>query len=1003
MSSKKKQMTFIQSWFKKVKNEEGEESEIENEEYKDLVNKGGYTVDYSEPINVTEKKYIYGGLFTENFIKSSKNLNISSSLQQLKVSLNGNVGYKDDQEEQVNFSLGKTWKFENTINREGSVYKLYENGREKFSYTTPTTEANIISQTRNTRQQFNSELKLSIDSATNGNINDSLFQQYTNKAYSDFISLIYEKITKLISEDGLLQPINLASMNGESYITGISDSLAGIFPGFENITSALANLPPMVSPFVDTPMKYINFSPKPTREQKNSNIDPSLYGKLEVEQLVYNILEKREKEIINLKTLQEALKDDDNNINFSLIDGMYFSLIRGICIELAMRAIFPLRVFKFDKSIIEDLMIPTYGSDILYAEIQQYANSINKSSMVELTQKHIAYLHDFVYASKISAGENRNLFTEINEIKSKIVKLEEDKDIISSYYGKFYTTINLSQQDREYKQKLTTYLSCLKQEIAHYKEKLCKLQMRNLIYNEMVVVLDKLSYLTSTNEKVKSDLGVECQERDNNEQQANLQTLITDALLRSSLHEVTSIPKQTSDGHGVHLGIGLDHLATSLQTQAGPQGEEIISLQNKKFPNSTNLILEHYINIPLIKQQYSNYRVTQQNDKIFGVTTFSEAGRLFDRFPEGPISQYFSGPITYGMRMVYVPSKDISQETSVEYDNEHDALEQIKDQNKNKFIVVGDNNQRSALNFVLKGQTPINEYEKTYSIPYLSEPDSEGKIKLGLINAFPIVTEELELSNIGVSTASEAKEFITTIQNTDSNQYTNLLKARLNCNERLANFYKLLTNNNLLSNMMIFSSVGILANEEIKLNFSSPRTKLMSRIATKLTYTYNEDDFAELMDKMGSTQYFKEFNAELALKLSIRAAIYVLQYYCQMTDPNISIALLIRNAIKIALSVASQIPGAQGNIPSELPLPLTPLAIYSMAQLPITVFGVPPVGIGVGPPLTIPGMVLLGAEALLLALEFSFDMDANSNNEKINKELKDMCFDLAGYKKYGIE
>jgi hypothetical protein len=122
-----------------------------------------------------------------------------------------------------------------------------------------------------------------------------------------------------------------------------------------------------------------------------------------------------------------------------------------------------------------------------------------------------------------------------------------------------------------------------------------------------------------------------------------------------------------------------------------------------------------------------------------------------------------------------------------------------------------------------------------------------------------------------------------------------------------------------------------------------------------------------------------------------------------MTDPNISIALLIRNAIKIALSVTSQVPVPGNNIPSELPLPLTPLAIYSMAQLPITVFGVPPAGIGVGPPLTIPGMVLLGAEAILLALEFSFDIDANSNNEKINKQLKDMCFDLAGYKKYGIE
>jgi hypothetical protein len=978
----KKQITRTITKIKEIKNEEGDSSEIENSEYKDLVNKGGYPTDYSEPIKVTEKKYVYGGLFTENFTKSSKNLNISSTQQQLKVSLNGNVGYKDDQEEQLNASVGKTWKFENTTNSTNNIYKIFENDKEKFSYQVSASNNENIKQVFDVRQEFNQKLKQTIDTATSTTIDNNIFSQYTNKAYSDFISLIYEKITKQISSDGLLKAINPASMNTESFITGINSNLSSIFPGFQNIGQHISQLPPMVSPFIDTPMKYINFCPKPTKEQKNINVDPGLYGKLEVEQLVYNILEKREKEIINLKTLQEMLNDDDNTINFSLIDGMYFSLVRSISAELSMRALFPLRVFKFDASLIKDLMIPTYGANILYSEIQQYASSINKESIVELSQKHIEYLHNFIFADKLGKSEYDNLFLEINNIKAQIIKLEEDRDIISSYFGKFYTTITLSEQDKQYKDKLTNYLSCLKQEININKENLCKLQIRNLVYNEMSVIFDKLSFITSTNDKVKQDLSGECKDNEEQVKENNLQTIITDILIKTSLHEVTAIyPEQNA-------------LAM----------KRFIIQQGEKFVDGTNLILEHFINIPPIKQQYTQYTTEQKNLRCLGVTTFSQAKKLLEILPAGSIAGYFSAPITYGMRMIYIPSTDTSEETSVVYTgNVLETFDKIKNDNKNRFIAKGNNNQINSLSFVVQGDIPINEYHKTYSIPYMRRTGDETKFDL--INAFPIIAEEIDLASIMSTTKQEVVGFLDTVKENLNNRYTEQLKLKLSCNQELSNFYKLLTNDNMLSNMMIFTSIGILGNEDIKLNFSSIREKLFSSIITKLTYTYSKDQFGELMEKMGSTQYFKQFNADLAVKLSLRAAIYVLQYYCQMTDPNISIALLIRNAIKIALSVASQVPvpGGENKIPSELPLPLTPLAIYSMAQLPITVFGVPPAGIGIGPPLTIPGMVLLGAEAILLALEFSLDIDFNSNNQKINQQLKDMCFDLSGYKKYGVE
>lgn len=1026
----KKQVTREVLRNKDTKDEDGTKKTIENPEYRDLINKGGYPADYAGPIEVTEKRYVYGGLFTENFTKSSKNLNISSTQEELKVSLNGNVGYKDDQEEQVNTSMGKTWKFENTINSTNNVYKVYENGREKFSYEVQDNNREKITQVFDVRREFNNKLKQTVDTATNGSIDNNIFQQYTNKAYSDFISLIYEKVTKQISNDGLLKPINPASMNAQSFITGMNNNLAGIFPGFEDIGKALSELPAMINPFIDTPMKYINFCPKPTKEQKNNNIDPGLYGKIEVEQLVYNLLEKREKEIIDLKTLQQMLSDNDNTINFALIDGMYFSLVRGMSVELAMRAIFPFRTFKFDGSLIEDLMIPTYGSELLYAEIQQYAGSINKNSIVDFSHKHIQYLHDFVFADKLGKPENDNLFLEIYATKEQITKLQEDKDIINSYLGKFYGSTVLSQQDKQYKDKLINYLSCLKQEIKQNTEKLCKLQIRNLIYNEMLVILDKLSYITSTNQKVKEELAGECRDNQEEESENNLQTLITDVLLQTSLHEVTALYspdevvtagsesaedreiRNTAAIEGGSLRRVNSDGAPKVDNSSSGNLLEIknfnkfLTLQEKKFADrGASLFLEHYINVPFIKQQDQALRREQERLGCFGATTFAQFKKLIELLPRElnvPVEFFFSGPITYEMRMVYAPSAEISPDTSVESEEFLSSFIKIKNENKNKFIIRGNNNQKNALSFIAQGSIPANQYDKTYSIPY-AKKNSDNKIIVGLINAFPIVTVREQISTLGVATQREMLSFIDTIANTDENTYTDRLKLKLSCNEELSDFYKILTNKNLLSNMMIFSSMEILGNEDIKLNFSSIREKLFSSIVTKLTYTYSKDEFGELLEKLGTTQYFKQFNADLAVKLSIRAAIYVLQYYCQMTDPNISIALLIRNAIKIALSVASQVPVPGNNVPSELPLPLTPLAIYSMAQLPITVFGVPPAGIGVGPPLTIPGMVLLGAEAILLALEFSFDIDANSNNEKINKQLKDMCFDLAGYKKYGIE
>jgi hypothetical protein len=212
----------------------------------------------------------------------------------------------------------------------------------------------------------------------------------------------------------------------------------------------------------------------------------------------------------------------------------------------------------------------------------------------------------------------------------QIIKLEEDKNIIGSYVGRF-SSATLSQQDRQYKDTLTKYITCLNDEIKQNTEKLCKLQIRNLIHNEMVVIFEKLSYITSTNEKVKQELSAECKENQQQQKENNLQTLITDALLKTSLHEVTAIyPEQ----------IGLMY-------------KNFRTLQNNKFSNGANLFLEHYVNVPPIKQQYTVLRQSQEEMRCIGVTTFTQFQNFISSFPSDQIQTFFSGPITYGMRISF--------------------------------------------------------------------------------------------------------------------------------------------------------------------------------------------------------------------------------------------------------------------------------------------------------------------------------------------------------------
>lgn len=1004
---------------KELETSEGEK--YENSEYKDEINKGGYPIDYDKPITKEEYRYVYGGVFTEYFNRSSKNLSIKSNPNSLNLSLVGLKAFPNEDKEKIEVAANNTgqtgensiWKIESIISQNENKITLYEGtertqDQEIFSYTINSQQdiqlQSLYENTQDKRQQFKQLLKDKIKTSfTPGglrnfmeNENSNIFQDYVSTSYEQFIALIYNKITNSISKDGLLKPINLDSLNNEIEVRGLKQSLESVFP-FLSLTVSNSNNPFKVkNPNIDTTLKYINFCPKPTKQQKDLKVDPGLYGQSEIEKFVYKILSRREENVMSLETIEEILKDKDNILKRSMVDGLFISLIRAACADICLRAIFPLRVFKYDKKFIDDLMIPTLISETLTKEIMYFSNSINKQSLFDLSVQHITFIHDFIFLLESEDPASRKLFVEIDSLKKDLVAIREDSQILTEYIGKIVTSRNQTTADFELKTKIQEHLACLAKEAKEKTEKIFKLQIRNIAYNELLIMFDKLSYITSTNEKIKESLGEECKDdllSTSNSEKEFLTALIPELLIDSDLYQITTETVST---------------------------ENFLNSQESKFTQGANLLMEHFIDIPIVditsRSQLTSktmeLSVKQLELRSWGPTTFGQALKMFDECQtisdNDLLSDIFPSSVKYGMRLVYIPDTNLKEETSIIHDSELSIIENfdnLNSQGRNKFSM-----NRRTIEFKLKNIGPafnysLNRYKKTYSIPFLGPQQIDGDRifrKFGLINSFPIIEDEEDVSAIEITTVGQLKQLLQDLKDKKTNNLTNTLRRRINCNEMLAGFYDILTNENLVSNMMILSSINILSSPSIKSSFSNLRFKILNDIFTKITLIYNENEFEDLLEKMSTLDFFKQFNAELIIKKSLQAAVYVLQYYCQMTDPNISIAMIIRNAVKLALSAASQIPTpfAELKPPAELPIALTPLAIYSIAQLPITMFGVPPVGIGIGPPLTPPGFVLLAAEIILLSLDFAENLDENTENDKIKQELKKYCFDLSGYKKY---
>lgn len=1004
---------YLKEIKKMIPGEGNEGGEYENPEFKDEINKGGNKVDNNgqpdtgDTIYREKEKLIYCGVFTENIISSSQTFNIRNDDSAFILSLEGKQGIPSGRMENY-FTTGfSKWKIENIISENENKFNIYEGRTDipKYSYIT---NRNSNLDINGIDQLIKDELK-KISSNT---LNNELIGQHLKNVKQNYFNSLYNTITQLVINDGLLKDVD--DIGPEEIERSILNAVSDILD--VNMLFSLESAIGLDKQTKDKVLKYINFVPKPTDEQKQKNIDPSLYGKLEITNLISQILSKRKTDIIDLKSLEEILEDKDNTFYLSMIDGFFISLVRTICIEACLRNLFVFRAFNFNKDYLNTLLLQTNLSEILYNEIDSFSRQVYRISFMNYAHEHIEYLHNFIIQDSLTIGD-KNLLSETSQLRREIDSLNKDIDILLSYRNRITPTsvrnLNSSNSIEDFNNSVDEYKKCLKDEIKNKQIKLTKLYLRNLIHHEIIIMLDKLTYITSTNNKVLSELGESCATTEQ-----STENIIIDLLFK----EIFDIPWI------------VDWEFTNGYVSSGFNLEEVMTIQNKKI--NKRVFVEHFVQIPLIKQidEYSDIRQRQKDLKLYGICSLKQFQNLIshplivERYNQN-IKDIFDGNIQYGARVVYLPNIEFNKNKSVvdfkyneektlkPYNLEKFFLENIKEHNA-KDIIYQKNTTNTTIEYsqiskiknkIIDGDEElINIYEKTYFIPWMDKMyetvlNVERNVYMGFTECYPLITESIlvpqELKSI-----SDFYSYIETLKNPSTNQLIGSLKQKIKCSEDFNNLNKLFTLDQSMFNMLSFSSLEILSNKQISGNFINNRFNILCDILIKINSIYKDDFGEDFYEVLSSLDFFKNFNAEEILKAAIKAAVHVLAYYCQMTDPNISTSMILRNAVKIAFGLSSGVASmVGGSIPADPPMPLNMLFPYSILQRPVNIFGVPPVGIGTGPPITIPGIVLLGAEALLLSLEFAENIEKNSDNENIKNQLKKLCFDLSGYKKYGVE
>jgi hypothetical protein len=133
--------------------------------------------------------------------------------------------------------------------------------------------------------------------------------------------------------------------------------------------------------------------------------------------------------------------------------------------------------------------------------------------------------------------------------------------------------------------------------------------------------------------------------------------------------------------------------------------------------------------------------------------------------------------------------------------------------------------------------------------------------------------------------------------------------------------------------------------------------------------------------KKAAWNKFGKFGMDMILKMAKKTPELILKGMAEIIDPNIKAAKIIVDITKFTGSCV-------------------PLPVVSMALLPINIFGPPPFGIGIGPPITPLGLAYIARGFEIPKNEiFNYDDEENKDDSFNNKEDIDRCSDLFMNKK----
>jgi hypothetical protein len=164
---------------------------------------------------------------------------------------------------------------------------------------------------------------------------------------------------------------------------------------------------------------------------------------------------------------------------------------------------------------------------------------------------------------------------------------------------------------------------------------------------------------------------------------------------------------------------------------------------------------------------------------------------------------------------------------------------------------------------------------------------------------------------------------------------------------------------------------------------NSPSNEDQGLVLEKFEKTFEKPCFSFAFSAVPPN--LKGFGLDIVKKIVLKVPLLIFKSFVEQADPNIRLAKFIEEIYK-ALGVC------------------IPLPVISFALLPPTVFGFPPFGIGIGPPLTPFGFGYLGTglggQSIPLDLDELIDYIKSRKAGSDDSELPDSCRELCGRKVY---